>query len=93
MINDKTSIRAAGNVVFNEFDGEMVLMCVDSGKYIDLNGTASHIWTRISEDWVNFAELCEGLMSDFEVDRESCYADTKALLEDLSSRGLIELQS
>jgi hypothetical protein len=92
MISDKTSIRAAGNVVFNEFDGEMVLMCVDTGKYIDLNGTASQIWTRISEDWITFAELCDGLLSDFDVDRETCHIDTKALLEDLSHRGLIERQ-
>ncbi|HCS28292.1 MAG TPA: PqqD family protein [Spongiibacteraceae bacterium] len=92
MITDNTAVRAADNVVFNEFDGETVLMCVDSGKYIDLNATASRIWERIAEDWITFDALCQGLTDEFDVDIESCRVDSLALLEDLHNRGLIEVR-
>jgi hypothetical protein len=67
---------------------ETVMLDVAASNYYGLKDVARAIWDHL-ESPIPVDELCERLLTQFSVDRETCRAETTAFLEILDERGLI----
>lgn len=74
-----------------EVDGELVALHVDNGTCYGFNGTATQIWAMIAEP-KSMSELTRALVSEFDVDPQTCAADLYDLLKDLETDGLVEIR-
>ncbi len=75
-------------VIQSKIGDEVVMLDMDSGFYFGLNSVASVIWNHL-KDGMDFNQLVEKLMEQFEVDRELCVHDTKELLNQMVEKGII----
>ena len=77
------------NQVACELDGETVMMHIDSGEYFGCDSIGSRIWELLEEPRA-VADVCETLVSEFDVEREQCECDVLTFLNDLVSESLVE---
>jgi hypothetical protein len=64
---------------------------VKSGIYYGLNPIGTRIWKLIQEPRT-VPEVCDVLLEEYEVEPERCQRDVLALLQELASKGLIEIK-
>lgn len=93
---DKTAISLASfvvrcnDIVEAEVDGELVALNVETGTCYGLNKVGTRIW-KIIDAPCRVEELCDRLIQEFEVDRETCLRDVAVLLEEMSREKLIDV--
>ena len=75
-------------IVQSKIGEEVVMLDMDSGFYFGLNSVASVIWGMLSNE-IDFESLINQLMTQFEVERSLCEADTKELLDQLLEKNII----
>ena len=86
MVSRRTSLLEA------QIDGELVGLQVDSGTCYGFNGTATRIWALIDQPR-RMSELRDTLLAEYEVDRETCERQLRALLAELEHDGLVLLEA
>jgi hypothetical protein len=91
MLTEDYIVRRRSGLLETEIDGELVGLHVDNGTCYGFNTTATRIWSMI-EAPQRVSALRDALVADFDVDAATCEAQLIALLRDLESDGLIELQ-
>jgi hypothetical protein len=74
-----------------EVDGDVVALDIDKGTCYGLNHVGSRIWKIIAEP-SRVADVCTRLISEYEVDDETCQRDVLSLLEELRGDDLIEVR-
>lgn len=84
-------VERRGEMIETEVDGELVALHVDNGTCYGFNGTATRIWA-LTEQPRRLSELKEALLSEFDVDPETCDAQVRELLDELASDGLISIR-
>lgn len=89
-INMNTVVAQTENLLTSELDGETVLMSLESAAYFGLDSTARHIWNLIAEP-TRVADLCQRLVSDYEVERPECEEHVIAFLTEMNAQGLIRI--
>lgn len=67
---------------------EVALLSMAKGRYYGLNSPAAEIWRLLAAPQ-SLSDLCESLVRGFEVDQEVCERDTRELLADMMSEGLV----
>ena len=83
---------ATKDQVSADLSGEAAILNLTSGIYYGLNEVGASIWKLIQEPkTVN--EVKETILHEYDVDPGQCKADLLGLLEDLLSRGLIEVRN
>jgi hypothetical protein len=87
-INLNTIIRKSDNFVSSELDGELVMMSLENNSYYGLNEIGKRIF-EMAEQAVKVEEITANLVSEYEVDLETCCNDVLSLLTDLQKEGLI----
>jgi Coenzyme PQQ synthesis protein D (PqqD) len=75
-------------LAWREIDGETVIISPSDNVMHELNDTGSFIWKNI-DGLRGPADLAALLVENFDVTLEMAAADTKMLLEELSSRKLV----
>jgi len=75
-------------VVQSKIGEEVVMLDMDSGFYFGLNSVASVIWGLLATE-IGFEELIDRLMTQFEVERSICEADTKELLDQMLEKSIV----
>jgi hypothetical protein len=75
-------------IVQSKIGEEVVMLDMDSGFYFGLNSVASVIWGLLANE-IGFEVLIDQLMTQFEVERFLCEADTKELLDQLLEKNII----
>jgi len=78
--HDQVSWRAVGD--------EVVVLQVETGKYLTLNPSASVVWQRLA-DGATERELVAALAVAFDVDPRQARDDVAQLLEDLRQRSVL----
>ena len=68
---------------------EAVLLDLKEGFYFGLNDVGSRIWTLVGEE-KSMAEICDQLLTEYDVSREELESHVTALVKELLSKGLIE---
>ena len=79
-------------LLFSDLDGETVMMSIESGKYYGLDEIGSRIWALIEKPLL-VAELCEVLVIEFEVDRDTCQQHVLEFLEEMRDEGIVTILS
>ena len=73
-------------------DDELVMFSLEQGMYYGFDNIASIIWQRLDQP-ISVADLCEELLSDFDVDLETCQRETLELLNWLYQQDLVRIDN
>ncbi|MFC1451960.1 PqqD family peptide modification chaperone [Verrucomicrobiota bacterium] len=69
-------------------DGEIVVTSIDAGSYYALDPVASRIWKLIAKP-VAVAEICDIIVTEYDVERTQCERDVIEHLNRLTDYGLV----
>lgn len=84
------TVALSPEVLFQEVEGEAVLLDLASGQYFGLNPVGTEFW-RAAQDTCGVEAIVERLAAGFEVGREELEADLAEFLDDLVDAGLLRL--
>ena len=79
-------------VLFQELDGEAVLLDLAGESYFRLNEAGLRVWQLLTENGDPELAFCR-LLEEFEVDRQTLRDDMEKLLSQLLEEGLLRLSS
>ena len=68
---------------------EVVIFNHDKGMYYGLSEVGALVWSTLEKSPKSFEELCELVMTEYDVDRTSCEEDISTLLNDLLKEKLV----
>ena len=71
-----------------DLNGDIVMMDLEKGKYFSLNSVGSRIWEEIQSP-VKISEVVNILLSEYDVDRETCEKSVMEFIEGLDNAGLL----
>jgi hypothetical protein len=87
-IGETTLIHRTASVLTAEIDKQIVMMDVESGRYLGLDDIGSVIWQRL-ETPRTFGELIDGLAADYDADRSVIADDVRKLLLDMAAHDVV----
>ena len=68
-----------------------VILGLTSGTYFGLNAVGTRIWALIQEP-KQVGEIEQALLAEYEVEPDACGRDLLTLLQELASKGLIDVR-
>jgi len=77
-------------IVFNEMDGETIMMSIENGEYYGLNSIGSRIW-KLLESPRTASEICDSLLPDYDVTRDQCAQDVLLFLNKMAEKGVVRI--
>jgi hypothetical protein len=83
-------VRIPKDVLFQDLDGEAVLLNMQSGKYFGLDPIGTRIWNLLIEHG-SLAIAYQSVLDEYDVDPDRLRFDFLALVDQLAMNGLIEL--
>jgi len=87
-ITPDTVLQRKGDLLFNEIDGEVVMLSIENSEYYGMDKVGSRIW-ELLEKPMTFKEIVARLRDEYEVTEEQCVSDTLAFLNKLQDKKLI----
>ncbi|OFX44137.1 MAG: hypothetical protein A2046_14470 [Bacteroidetes bacterium GWA2_30_7] len=78
-------------IVTSQIDGETVMMSLENSEYYGLNSTASRIFALVEKP-ISIQIICNQLISEYNIDFDTCYLQVINILEDFNKKGLIEIK-
>ena len=90
-IPDDAKLVRRDRVVANDLnDTETVMLDVDRGTYFGVTGVGRSIWDLLAEPATPDA-IVASLLTEYEVDDETCRTEVQAFLGDLIEQGLLDV--
>ena len=83
--------RRKSEVLETEIGDELVTLDVVGGDCFGFNSVAKTVWQCLAGPR-SFDQLRDALLAEYDVESERCTMELRELLDDLASRGLIEIQ-
>jgi hypothetical protein len=80
-----------GNIV-SDMGGEKVMLSISNGKYYNLGEIGGVIWDAIEQP-LSFGKLMDNLLSEYQVDRETCEQQVLTFLEMLIKEDIVMIHS
>ncbi len=90
-ITPDTILQRKPDLLFNEIDGEVVMLNIENSEYYGLDKVGSRIWNLI-EHPLSLKDLIFKLMNEFDISEQQCINDTLAFLTILTDKKLIITQ-
>lgn len=81
--------RNESNFLSNPVGDEVIILNMETGDYLGLNTVGSSIWDQLSTPQ-SVNQIIDKLMIEFDVDRETCLAQTLEYLEKINIHGLLK---
>ena len=81
------NLRPSSDVVYQELEGEIVLVHLRTNRIYSLNRTGARVWELLGEGQ-DRAEMLAQLEREFEVTRDDLEREVDSLLEGLAAEGL-----
>lgn len=91
-ISCRSVVVAAREQVSCDLAGEAAILNLKEGMYYGLDAVGARIWSLIQEPRA-LHEVRDTLLREYEVEPERCERDLLALIEKLSSAGLVEMRN
>jgi hypothetical protein len=92
MVLTKTQrIAIAPDVLYQELDGESVLLNLTNETYFGLDDVGTRIWQLLVEQG-NVEAVLAQMQTEYEVDEVTLQADLTRLLAELNEAGLVSFQ-
>ena len=88
IIEPATVVRRAETAVSAPIGDETAMMSLEKSMYYGLDDIGSRIWALIEQPR-SVGDLCDTLMAEFEVDRETCQQHVLEFLEELKDEGIV----
>lgn len=85
-----STVTQSEDQVSTELDGETVLMSIEQGNYYGMDKILSRIWALIEKP-ITVSALCDRLIDEYEVERETCETDVLNVLKDLAKGNLLKI--
>lgn len=83
---------AAKDQVFCDLAGEAVILNLKSGVYYGLDAVGGQIWNLLQVP-ITVSNIRDALLKEYDVEASQCECDLLALLQQLATEGLIEINS
>ena len=91
-LSSATVVVRNGGFLEAEVDQEIVALSIEKGICYGLNPVGARIW-RLLATPIRVAEICKSLVSEYQVDPETCEREVLDLLEELRAEGMIGAQA
>ncbi|HEX8074274.1 MAG TPA: PqqD family protein [Thermoleophilaceae bacterium] len=78
------------DVLFQEFDGETVLLDRRTSVYFELDEVGTRAWQLLAEN-ESLEPIVATLLTEYAVDEATLRRDLQALIDQLSARGLVQV--
>jgi hypothetical protein len=90
-IPDDARLVRRDRVLANDLnDSETVMLDVDQGTYYGVTGTGRSIWDLLAEP-ATPDTIVAALLTEYEVDEDTCRTEVHAFLDDLIEQGLLDV--
>jgi hypothetical protein len=76
------------NIVYEVFDGEIVAVNLDSGKYYSLRGTSAFVWAALLKDQ-SVEQIAEVLSANYELDRALVADELASFVDQLVQENIL----
>jgi hypothetical protein len=86
----ESRIRINDNVLFQELQGEGVLLNLDTGVYFGLDEMGARIW-QLFETHKVLSEIVKALLAEYDVTEQRCAEDLLTLVAEMEKQKLISL--
>lgn len=83
---------AAPDVVARSVGDETVILDLASGTYFGLDPVGARMW-QLMESGKSLAEICDQMMGEYDVARDTLERDALALADDLANKKLIAVSN
>ncbi len=90
-ITPDTVLQRKPGMLFNEIDGEVVMLSIENSEYYGMDKVGSRIW-ELLENPMRFMELVAKLMEEFEVTEEQCHKETLEFVKKMTEKKLLNLE-
>ena len=77
-------------VLFQELQGEAVLLNLKSGVYLGLDAVGTRIWNLLQRHHV-LQEVRDAMLQEYEVSADQCERDLLRLVGEMEQQGLAEV--
>ncbi|MDQ3813067.1 MAG: PqqD family protein [Armatimonadota bacterium] len=91
MTDNLTGIKPAPHVLFQELEGEMVLLNLETERYYGLDEVGTRFWQLLTE-YGNVETIVARMLGEFEVAEATLRSDLTNLMAQLSTAGLLVSQ-
>jgi hypothetical protein len=85
------AITVSPDTLFQEVEGEAVILDMARGKYFGLDEVGTRIW-QLLQDHGTARAVFNQMLAEFDVEPERLEADLEALLQALAESGLVTLE-
>lgn len=85
------NVKISDQVLFQEIEGESVLLNLDNEQYFGLDEVGTRIWHLLSENGETRKTL-NLLLDEYKVDKAKLENDLSDLIEDLRDQGLVMVE-
>lgn len=83
-------IEISEDVVWREFDGEIVILDLASQHYFGLTGSGNEMWQLIA-DHGSSDKVIENLLAKYDVEPANLRADFEKLVAELADKGMVRV--
>ena len=90
-IGPDTLLHRKDDMLFNEIDGEVVMLSIENSEYYGMDKVGSRIWELLEQPH-SFKNLVARLMDEYEISEQQCNEDTLAFVKKLTDKKLIETE-
>lgn len=90
LVSEHSTVVAVKDQVSADLAGEAVILNLKSGVYYGLNEVGGRVWQLLQEPRT-VAAIRDTLLEEYEVDRDLCDRDLLAVLQELATAELIEV--
>lgn len=81
-------IRVNDDVLWQELQGEAVLLNLKTGVYFGLNPVGTRVWQLLAEHSV-VRDIVDAILQEYDVARQPCADDVIALIADMQTHALV----
>jgi uncharacterized membrane-anchored protein YitT (DUF2179 family) len=89
-MNSNNVISIKDNFIYSESDNELFLMSLENNAYYGLDEIGKRVFEIIQKP-INFSEIVQILMNEYEVDEETCKNDLESFLNSLYKANIIDI--
>jgi hypothetical protein len=87
-VRPDTMLQRKPGMLFNEIDGEVVMLSIENSEYYGMDKVGSRIWNLLEKP-LSFKQLVSLLMEVYEVTEEQCQIDTLEFVMKMADKKLL----
>jgi hypothetical protein len=90
-LNLTSTISKRAELLSSEIDGEVVMMNIETGRYIGMNPVGSEVWKILEQGPSSIHRICKELLLNFKVDQSTCEQEVLSFCTQMLKENLIQL--